>query len=152
MPLVDVEGWRRDSRREEFRGMGVERGEYLFGVFAGVVLHAAVKDAVAEGSSLSVGTLYAVPLKAVVRVVRDGADYAFLVGVPGACTDDEEETAVLALRLCVYVRSPGLRVLRRYLPHALHTITGRSAATDPTCGDLRGWARAAGLGHGEVPS
>ncbi|QNP71782.1 hypothetical protein IAG44_21730 [Streptomyces roseirectus] len=145
LPLMDVEAWRRDSRAETFQKMGVERGEYVFGVFAGIVFHSAVKDAVAEGSSLSVATLDAVPLKAVLEVVTDRADYAFLIGMPSAFMDEAEETAALALRLCVYVRYPHVPVLRRYLAHTLLTLTGRVSTPGPTCADLRGWAHAAGV-------
>ncbi|MHC5904056.1 hypothetical protein ACVNF4_09140 [Streptomyces sp. S6] len=134
---MDEERWRRDSRWEKFQGMGAERGDFPFGVFAGIVFHALVKDAVAEGSPASVETLDAISLRDVAEAVRDRPDHELLVGSPTVFADDEEETAVLAIRWCVYARSRQFLVLRGYLDHALHTITGRVSTPAPTCGTLR---------------
>ncbi|HEY8981372.1 MAG TPA: hypothetical protein VIU15_17505 [Streptomyces sp.] len=137
LPLMDEERWRRDSRWEKFQGMGAERGDFLFGVFAGIVFHAVVKDAVAAGSSASVETLDAIPLRDVEEAVRDKPDHELLVGSPAVFADEDEERAVLAIRWCVYARSRQFTVMRGYLEHALHTITGRDSTPTPTCGSLR---------------
>ena len=147
LPLVDVEGWRTESRWEDFRakGIGVKWGEFVFGVFAGMVFHAVLRDAVAEGAPCSVETLDAVSLRTVADAVNDRPDWMFLAGVPTAFTDESEEKAVLTIRLCIHSGAgPSLQLcaLAQHVPRALHTSTTRTSAPDPTCADLRRWADA----------
>jgi len=133
LPLMDEERWRRDSRRERFQEMGAERWDFLFGVFAGIVFHALVKDAVATGSPASVETLDALPLRDVAEALRNRWDYELLVGSPTVFADEAEEAAVLAIRLCAYTSPYQFMLFGAYLNHALHTLSGRA----PTCGSLR---------------
>ncbi|WP_416973615.1 hypothetical protein [Streptomyces sp. 4F14] len=144
--MVDVDGWRRERRWEGFagKGIGVERGEFVFGVFAGMVFHAVLRDAVAQGAPCSVETLHGISLRVVSDAVHDRPDWAFLAGAPTRFEDEAEEKAVLTIRLCIHSGGRAafqLYYLARHLPEALRVITGRTSAADPTCGDLRRWAR-----------
>ncbi|MFF0967277.1 hypothetical protein ACWDQO_21025 [Streptomyces sp. NPDC003703] len=150
LPLVDQEPWRQARRREEFgeRGLGVRRGELLTGAFAALLLHALVADAHAAGSPHDLGTLHAIPLRAVVRALHDKWDYEILAGSPKRFRDDTEETAVAALRLLAYQVGPEcfwFTYVGTYVRRALTTLIDRSRMPSPTCGDLRQWAGGAGL-------
>ncbi|MFM9448383.1 hypothetical protein [Streptomyces acidiscabies] len=147
LPLEDLDRWRRERRWEGLQGkeIGVEWGEFVFGVLAGMVFHAVLRDTVAKGAPYSVATLDAVPLRTVSDAVNDRPDWMFLAGVPTAFTDEAEEKAVLTIRLCAYSnRRPAIQLfyLAQHVPRVLHTITTRTPAPDPTCADLRRWADA----------
>ncbi len=145
LPLEDVDWWRRERRWEGLRakGIDVEWGEFVFGVLAGMVFHAVLRDAVAKGAPCSLATLDEVPLRTVSDAVNDRACWTLLAGVPTAFADEAVEKAVLTIRLCAYsTRQPALRLfyLAQHVPRALGTITARTSAPDPTCADLRRWA------------
>ncbi|MET9144565.1 hypothetical protein [Streptomyces sp. NPDC004042] len=150
LPLADQEPWRRARRREEFRerGLGVRRGELLTGAFAALVLHALVADAHAAGSPHDLGTLHALPLRAVLRALHDKRDHEILAGTPKRFRDDTEETSVAALRLLAYQVGPEcfwFAYVGAQVHRALTTLIDRSGMPSPTCGDLRQWASRAGL-------
>jgi len=139
LPLMDVEPWRRERRWERFgeMGMGPERWDFLFGVFAGIVFHAVVKDAVASGSPASVETLDSIPLRDVAEAIHNRPDYELLVGSPTVFADDSEEAAVLAIRLCAYAGPYQFMLFGAHLNHVLHTLAKRTSTPTPTCGSLR---------------